>query len=90
MATRYIARVCQILGNNSYASDHSKVVHYTARSPISGRAVEFHFNECHTHELVDIGYPAPVLLTVTRDGSTDNNSFSYLHVVTGFISSVYL
>ncbi len=81
MGTRYIARVCQILGNNSYASDHSWIIHYTARSPISGRAVEFRFNECLTQELVDIGYPAIVLLPVTRDGSTDNYSFSYLHVI---------
>ena len=80
MATRYIVRVRQILGNNSYASDHSRVIHYTAWSPISGRAVEFNFNECLTQEFVDVCYPAAMLLPVTRDGSIHNHSFSYSHV----------
>ena len=57
-------------------SDHSHVVHYAARPSISGRAVEFHLHESLTQKLVNIGYPAFVMLPVTRDGSIHNNSLT--------------
>lgn len=59
--------------------NHLRRAYHAACPPISGGAVKTHLYKRHAKEHVGIGYPAVMMLTVTRDGSTDNNSLSDSH-----------
>lgn len=59
--------------------DHLRRAYHATCPPISGWAVEAYIYKSHAQEHVGIGYPAVMMLTVTRDGSTDNNSLSDSH-----------